>query len=190
MSGYQNTKFRGKDGINPAATTTLFDGYLDVSADNAQNDAMVGKFLANVTASGANSGIIAGVYSKLSVQTASPAGAVGGPATAFYGVLDYSGGANLNSNVVAVMVLDKRGDAANSATAPAAYIAFGEVLFNANSVANPISFLFDVGRNGAYLQANSGVVTTNSVNTSAISGSLKIRVNGVTRYIPTYTGLT
>lgn len=182
MSKFQNTTFAAKTGAAANVETAQFEGHLNVSADTGQANAFAAKFVANLASNVANVGVAAGVYAKLSVQGAGSA--VANSAAAIHGVFDYSGGANVPANTIFGLILDRAGDAANSATAPTAYIAFGDVKFNANSIANPVAFLFDIGRNGAYVAANSGLLTTNKANLTNLAGSLKIRVNGATRYIP------
>lgn len=182
-SGFQNTNFKSKDKAQLSGTESVsHEGQILVVADTGQANTFAGRFIANLSSNNANVGIAVGVYAKTTIQGLGSA--VSNLAAAIYGSLDYSGGANTNANTTFVLVLDKVGDAANSGAAgPIAYIGIGEVKFDANSTLAPVQFLFDIGRNGAFLQANTGVVTTGYANATNKGGSLKIRVNGVTKYI-------
>jgi hypothetical protein len=74
--------------------------------------------------------------------------------------------------------------AGTRASAPKAFIAFGEE----SSATNPTEFLFDIGRPSKSVSTgSSGDVMFTSAACGATTGSLRIKINGVTRFIPLAT---
>ena len=73
------------------------------------------------------------------------------------------------------------------AATPTAFIGFGEE----SSATNPCLNLFDVGRLGKNVASGaSGNVLFTTVAPTTLSGSLRVKVNGLTRYIPLYSSQT
>ena len=131
--------------------------------------------------SGAN---MFGVYAQTSFSN-TPTSTLSGLNTAVYGVVDCGSSTNIGTAYGATF--DMAQFAGTRASRPTAFIAFGEE----SSSTNPTQFLFDVGRPGKSVStAASGDVLFTSVACGATTGSLRIKINGVTRFIPLATSQT
>jgi hypothetical protein len=177
----QNTRLHVADGNPEQANVKLVHGRVQVtkSANTAAVHGVSGEVvLSNTTA---NVGVVAGVHAKVSIQGA--ASQLANVACAVHAQFDHSGGANTTSNAVYGMIVDRAKESSNSASAPTAYIGFGD---EQNDV-NPVPFLFDIGRPGKTTAANTGCVRNTTPSTSA--GALVVRVNGATRYIQLFSAI-
>jgi len=163
--GYNLTDFT----VRPAATWT------------GTVSALVGA--ANSRTAGVSGANIFGCYAQTSMGTATST--ITGLNTAVYGVVDM--GPSTNTGTTYGAVFDFAQFTGTRAATPTAFIGFGEE----SSTTNPCLNLLDVGRPGKNVASGvSGNVLFTTVAPTTLSGSLRVKVNGLTRYIPLYTGQT
>ena len=138
----------------------------------------------NQRTAGVSGGNMFGVYAQTSFSS-NPTSTITGLNTAVYGVFDCGSSTNIGTAYGATF--DFAQFAGTRASRPTAFIAFGEE----SSSTLPTQFLFDVGRPGKSVStAASGDVLFTSVACGATTGSLRIKINGVTRFIPLATSQT
>ena len=140
----------------------------------------------NQRTAGVSGGNMFGVYAQTSFENAESS-TITGLNTAVYGVVDCGKSTNIGTAYGAVFDFAQFQTSGNRASRPTAFIAFGEE----SSSTLPTQFLFDVGRPGKSVStAASGDVLFTSVACGATTGSLRIKINGVTRFIPLATSQT
>ena len=139
---------------------------------------------ANHRTAGVSGGTIIGCYTQTSMG-ASASTVITGLNTAVMGVVDM--GASTNTGATYGSVFDFTSFSGSRGVRPTAFIGFGDDAQNSLGVLN----LFDVGRSASPVSTGaSGNVLFTTVAPTSLSGSLRVRVNGVIRYIPLYTNQT
>ena len=131
---------------------------------------------ANSRTAGVTGGNIFGCYAQTSLKNAS--NTISGLNTAVYGVVDV--GASTNTGACYGAVFDFTSFTGARATRPTAFIGFGDEAQNSLGVLN----LFDVGTTTKSVSSGaSGNVMFCTAAPGAVTGSLRILVNGAIRYI-------
>ena len=139
---------------------------------------------ANHRTAGVSGGTIIGCYTQTSMG-ASASTVITGLNTALMGVVDM--GASTNTGATYGAVFDFTSFSGSRGVRPTAFVGFGDDAQNSLGVLN----LFDVGRSASPVSTGaSGNVLFTTVAPTSLSGSLRVRVNGVIRYIPLYTNQT
>lgn len=134
----------------------------------------------NSRTAGVSGGTMFGVYAQTSLGTATDV--ITGLNTSMYGVVDVGPSTNVGACYGAVY--DFTSFTGVRASRPTAFIGFGDEAQNSLGVLN----LFDVGRTGGNVSTGaSGDVLFCTAVPGASTGSLRIKVNGVVRYIPLAT---
>ena len=131
----------------------------------------------NQRTAGVSGGNIFGLYAQTSFSS-NPTSTLTGLNTAVYGVVDCGSSTAIGTAYGAVF--DFAQFAGTRASAPTAFIAFGEE----SSSTNPCLNLFDVGRPGKNVAAGLAV-TAGTPGTSA--GQIRVLVNGAIRYIQLFS---
>ena len=135
----------------------------------------------NQRTAGVSGGNMFGVYAQTSFSD-NPTSTLTGLNTAVYGVVDCGSSTSIGTAYGATF--DMAQFAGTRASRPKAFIAFGEE----SSATNPTEFLFDIGRPSKSVSTgSSGDVMFTSAACGATTGSLRIKINGVTRFIPLAT---
>ena len=119
-----------------------------------------------------------GVYAQTSFSN-NPTSTISGLNTAVYGVVDCGSSTNIGAAYGATF--DFAQFAGTRASAPKAFIAFGEE----SSATNPCLNLFDIGRLGKNVAA--GLALTTAVTPTVDGGQIRIKVNGAIRYIKLFS---
>ena len=164
--GYNLTNFT----VRPAATWT------------GTVAALVGA--ANSRTAGVSGGTIIGCYAQTSMGSSATT-VITGLNTAVMGVVDM--GASTNTGATYGAVFDFTSFSGSRGVRPTAFVGFGDDAQNSLGVLN----LFDVGRSASPVSTGaSGNVLFTTVAPTSLSGSLRVQVNGVIRYIPLYTNQT
>ena len=139
---------------------------------------------ANHRTAGVSGGTIIGCYTQTSMG-ASATTVITGLNTALMGVVDM--GASTNTGATYGAVFDFTSFSGSRGVRPTAFVGFGDDAQNSLGVLN----LFDVGRSTSTVSSGaSGNVLFTTVAPTSLSGSLRVRVNGLTRYIPLYSSQT
>ena len=138
---------------------------------------------ANSRTAGVSGGTIIGCYAQTSLGTATST--ITGFNAAVYGVVDVGPSTSIGATYGGVF--DMAQFTGTRAATPTAFIGFGEE----SSATNPCLNLLDVGRLGKNVASGaSGNVLFTTVAPTTLSGSLRVKVNGLTRYIPLYSSQT
>ncbi len=175
-----NSGFSSDDTLSTADLSTGSYNLTDFTVRPAANwtgtvAALVGA--ANSRTAGVSGGNIFGVYAQTSFSN-NPTSTVTGLNTAVYGVVDCGSSTGVGTAYGAVF--DFAQFAGTRASAPTAFIAFGEE----SSSTNPCLNLFEVGRPGKNVGAGLAV-TSGTPTTSA--GQIRVLVNGSIRYIQLFS---
>ena len=139
---------------------------------------------ANHRTAGVSGGTIIGCYTQTSMG-ASATTVITGLNTALMGVVDM--GASTNTGATYGSVFDFTSFSGSRGVRPTAFIGFGDDAQNSLGVLN----LFDIGRSASPVSTGaSGNVLFTTVAPTSLTGSLRVLVNGVIRYIPLYSSQT
>ena len=139
---------------------------------------------ANHRTAGVSGGTIIGCYTQTSMG-ASASTVITGLNTALMGVVDM--GASTNTGATYGSVFDFTSFSGSRGVRPTAFIGFGDDAQNSLGVLN----LFDIGRSASPVSTGaSGNVLFTTVAPTSLTGSLRVLVNGVIRYIPLYSSQT
>ena len=139
---------------------------------------------ANHRTAGVSGGTIIGCYTQTSMG-ASATTVITGLNTALMGVVDM--GASTNTGATYGAVFDFTSFSGSRGVRPTAFVGFGDDAQNSLGVLN----LFDVGRSASPVSTGaSGNVLFTTVAPTSLTGSLRVLVNGVIRYIPLYSSQT
>ena len=139
---------------------------------------------ANHRTAGVSGGTIIGCYAQTSMG-ASATTVITGLNTAVMGVVDM--GASTDTGATYGAVFDFTSFSGSRGVRPTAFVGFGDDAQNSLGVLN----LFDVGRSASPVSTGaSGNVLFTTVAPTSLSGSLRVQVNGLTRYIPLYSSQT
>ena len=131
----------------------------------------------NQRTAGVSGGNIFGVYAQTSFSD-NPTSTLTGLNTAVYGVVDCGSSTSIGTAYGATF--DFAQFAGTRASAPKAFIAFGEE----SSGTNPCLNLFDIGRPGKTVAA--GLAQTSGTPTTS-AGQIRVLVNGEIRYIQLFS---
>jgi hypothetical protein len=174
-----NAGFTSDDTLNATDLATGAYNLTDFTVRPAANwsgtvAALVGA--ANSRTAGVTGGNIFGCYAQTSLKNAS--NTISGLNTAVYGVVDV--GASTSVGACYGAVFDFTSFTGSRATRPTAFIGFGDEAQNSLGVLN----LFDVGTTTKSVSSGaSGNVMFCTAAPGAVTGSLRILVNGAIRYI-------
>ena len=181
-----NAGFTSDDTLNATDLATGAYNLTDFTVRPAANwsgtvVALVGA--SNSRTAGVTGGNIFGCYAQTSLKNAS--NTISGLNTAVYGVVDV--GASTNTGACYGAVFDFTSFTGSRATRPTAFIGFGDEAQNSLGVLN----LFDVGTTTKSVSSGaSGNVMFCTAAPGAVTGSLRILVNGAIRYINLSTSQT
>ena len=131
----------------------------------------------NQRTAGVSGGNMFGVYAQTSFSS-NPTSTLTGLNTAVYGVVDCGSSTNIGTAYGATF--DFAQFAGTRASAPTAFIAFGEE----STSTNPCLNLFDIGRPGKLVGST---LATTSGSLSVAAGRLRVLVNGSIRFIPLFS---
>ena len=131
---------------------------------------------ANSRTAGVGGGTILGCYAQTSTQN--PTNTISGLNAAVYGVVDC--GASTNIGAAYGAVFDFAQFSGTRASAPRAFIGFGEE----SAGTNPCLNLFEVGRTGKSVAAGLAVTSGTPLNSA---GQIRVLVNGDIRYIQLFS---
>ena len=131
----------------------------------------------NKRTAGTTGGNMFGVYAQTSFSN-NPTSTLTGLNTAVYGVVDCGSSTSIGTAYGATF--DFAQFAGTRASAPTAFIAFGEE----SSSTNPCLNLFDIGRPGKDVGST---LATTSGSVSVAAGRLRVLVNGSIRFIQLYS---
>jgi len=174
-----NAGFTSDDTLNATDLATGAYNLTDFTVRPAANwsgtvAALVGA--SNSRTAGVTGGNIFGCYAQTSLKNAS--NTISGLNTAVYGVVDV--GASTSVGACYGAVFDFTSFTGSRATRPTAFIGFGDEAQNSLGVLN----LFDVGTTTKSVSSGaSGNVMFCTAAPGAVTGSLRILVNGAIRYI-------
>ena len=139
---------------------------------------------ANSRTAGVSGGTIIGCYAQTSMGSSATT-VITGLSTAVMGVVDM--GASTNTGATYGSVFDFTSFSGSRGVRPTAFIGFGDDAQNSLGVLN----LFDIGRSASPVSTGaSGNVLFTTVAPTSLTGSLRVLVNGVIRYIPLYSSQT
>jgi hypothetical protein len=182
-----NAGFNSDDTLTATDLTTGSFNLTDFTVRPAANwggtvAALVGA--ANSRTAGVTGGTIFGCYAQTSTKEAT--NTISGMNAAVYGVVDCGSSTNIGAAYGAAF--DFTSFTGTRASRPTAFIAFGDEAQNSLGVLN----LFEVGTTGKNVAsgASGDVLFTTVTPGGAITGSLRVKVNGLIRYIPLYSSQT